>query len=262
MSAFLLSLALLATTPTATPAPAPTQAAPAQRTPAQAAEREAAMRDAQQAAQAKLFYGEDRSAATKASNPERWGLQARDLSVGFDEAIAQKAGLPARWAEVKAAAKSGDAFAQLLAALYLRLPMGGKDEKKAQAQFKLAADQGLVRALAETAAYAWDIAETDEESEKAGYDLSALWNYDNAHARYLVAIRGLESGNALDGLQALQYSARAGHAPSLLAVAVVLPQLRKPPSEQVRNEAHALARRAAAMGLPAAEDYLKQHPTP
>jgi hypothetical protein len=268
MPAFLLSPALLAEANAAPPAGAvpPTSSVDAAKAARDQQEAAVAARDAAKANAAPLcLQGAKRSPATLASSPEHWGLAASDFSRLHDEGVATKAGLPARWKDVKAAATAGDAFAQHLAGLYLRLPMGGKNEKKAQAWFAAAAQQGLVRAKADVVAYQWDEAgdldEDDPAASDADHALSELKRSDNAHARYAVGARDLLYGNMVGGLQELAYCMRAGYAPAMLAAADAMLKMAKGnPSAEQRKGIGDLARRAAAQGYTPAIEYLKKHP--
>lgn len=215
-----------------------------------------------QAVAAAVFAPDARpSSATRASSPERWGLHAPDFSLTFDEALMAKAGLPARWKEVQAAAKRGDAYAQTLAGIYLRLPMGGEDQKAAQAFFAQAAKQGLVRAHGEAMSYAWNASESEEEDDALVGRVRALENSDNAHVRCLYALLVMREDFGAS-MRALGYSARAGYAPAVLMTARLMIAQGKADPRQAWAKAGPLVERAAAAGLPAAVELLKERPAP
>lgn len=203
------------------------------------------------------------SAATRASNPERWGLKAPDFSLTFDEALVAKAGLPGRWKEIEAAAKAGDAYAQTIAGIYLRLPAGGKRGKDARRYFELAARQGLARADGEALGYAWADSDSssDDEIDALVDHVFVLGRSDSAHLRWLFSQMVMQ-GRFYEAVIALEYSARAGYPPALLTSARLMVAQGKDKPQEAWQKAARLAEAAAAAGLPGAAEFLKQRPAP
>lgn len=203
------------------------------------------------------------STATRASSPGRWGLQAADFSLTFDEAIVAKAGLPGRWKELEAAAKAGDAYAQTLAGIYLSLPAGGSRKSEALRFFRMAAKQGLERAGAAVVADEMskgDDGRSDREIEAMLDRAYVFSRSDSAHARWMFW-RMIKDDVFYQAVIAMEYSAKAGYAPALLDGArFFLAQGKN--SKEAWQKAGKLAEAAAAAGLPEAAEFLKQRPAP
>lgn len=200
--------------------------------------------------------GELASPATLASGPEKWGLTRADYANMHNEALVKKAGLPARKAALEKAAAAGDAYAQHLLAIR---PPGQVDDL---VMMKKAADQGLVRAMADYFSQApWPGA--PEDAKARTIELLQLVRLRSPHASFNAGMTLLRptigKGDQKAGLSAVLWSETQDYAPAQLAMAE---DLIKSESDYQRRQAIALAREAAAQGLPAANAFLARHPKP
>jgi hypothetical protein len=200
--------------------------------------------------------GELASPATLASGPEKWGLTREDYARLHNEALVKKAGLPGRRAALEKAAAAGDAYAQHLLAIR---PAGQTDDL---VMMKKAADQGLVRAMADYLGQApWP---ADAAAAKARVvQLIQLTRLRSPHASFTAGLTLLQpavgKGDQTLGLGAFLWSETQDYAPAQLMMAE---DLIKQDSEFQRRQAISLAREAAAQGLGAAQDFLAKHPKP
>lgn len=200
--------------------------------------------------------GELASAATLASGPGKWGLTREDYASLHNEALVKKAGLPARKAALEKAAAAGDAYAQHLLAIR---PSGQTDDL---VMMKRAADQGLVRAMADYFSQApWPSAPA--EAKTRTIELIQLVRLRSPHASLAAGLALLGptvgKGDQQEGLSAVLWSESQHYAPAQLVMAE---DLIKAESEHSRRRAIALAREAAAQGLSDANAFLARHPKP
>lgn len=201
--------------------------------------------------------GELASAATRASSPQKWGLTAADYALMHNEALLKKAGLPGRRRALETAAAAGDAYAQHLLAVR---PPGQPDD---MAMMKKAADQGLLRAMAD---YHSQMAMQAGGFTAAKPHLLALAKQSrrgSAHADFVVgatllSFKDVPNGDRFSAVSLLMGAESEGYAPAQLWVARdVYPS----GSDSQRRQAIDAARRAAAQGLKEAEAFLAEHPT-
>ena len=200
--------------------------------------------------------GELASPATLASGPEKWGLTREDYARLHNEALVKKAGLPGRKPALEKAAAAGDAYAQHLLAIR---PAGQMDDL---AMMKRAADQGLVRAMADYLAQTpWPGAAADAKARAV--ELIQLTRLRSPHASWSAGISLMEpvvgKGDQKLGLNAFLWSETQDYAPAQLMMAE---NLIKSGDDYQQRQALALAREAATQGLSEAKAFLAKHAAP
>jgi hypothetical protein len=203
-------------------------------------------------AAAPVLSGGQASEATKASSPERWGLDGTDLSMLHNEALMQKPGLPARRPELDRAAQQGDAYAQWLAALR---PDGQDDD---MTLLRKAAAQGLVRA-------AVDVHTSDGMRGVGGGEhlqyVRARAEEGNAHATlYLAYLIARPEGRVAVGGEAERWllrSAEAGYAPAQHAAGMLKATIG---TRKAWAEGRAWLQKAAKQGYRPARDAMAAYP--